>query len=107
VNLLVHGAFNLAVNATMSFVFALALVSAAAALLRMKHGRACVLLLLLPFAKVFWDLAPGIGSDSFFWERLRGTRHELGSFRMGFGVEHFRPLSIFGFRLCTVDDGTG
>jgi hypothetical protein len=86
VNLLFHGAFNLIVNSMFAFAGALGVAVGAAALLRVRNGRALVAFLCLPFLKVIHDVALGISPSSFFWRRLEGIRHELGGFRIGFGI---------------------
>lgn len=85
-NLFVHGAFNLMVNAMLSFAGALGVTLGAVALFRVRKGRALVAFLCLPFLKVFHDVALGIAPNSFFWKRLQGVRQDLGVFRVGFGV---------------------
>ncbi|HEX3593796.1 MAG TPA: hypothetical protein VHU80_01805, partial [Polyangiaceae bacterium] len=95
--LLFHAAFNLLANALLSFEFSLVVAAAVASLFRVKNGRALVFFLLVPFAKALWDSARGIGDDSFFWERLAGARHELGTFRVGLGMHSLVPF--FDFRL--------
>jgi Zn-dependent protease with chaperone function len=86
VNVFIHGAFNLIVNAMLAFAGALGVTIAVTTLLRVRSGRALVAFLCMPFLKVFHDIALGIAPSSFFWKRLEGVRQELGSFRIGFGI---------------------
>ncbi len=85
-------AFNFVVNAALSFGGALVVVWLALRLFRPTPDRAQLLLLLLPWLKLVFDAARGIPQGSFFWQRLSGVRQDLGSLRVGFGVNHWGPL---------------
>jgi beta-lactamase regulating signal transducer with metallopeptidase domain len=80
-------AFNLLGNAMLSFGIALLLTYGFVAALRIgpSYGRA--LLWLVPFAKLGYDIVRGIPGDSFLWLSVHGTRQDLGTFMLGFGVE--------------------
>lgn len=85
-------AFNLAVNATGSFVIAAGLCWLAARLVKPRPGRWSQALLVLPLVKVVYDIARGIPGDRFFWQTLAGARQDLGTFRVGLGVDGAIPL---------------
>jgi hypothetical protein len=85
-------AFNLIVNAALSFGFATGVVWLGLRLFRGATEHLQQLLLTLPWLKVFWDTAHGIPVDSFFWQRLAGARQDLGLFQLGFGVTRWGPL---------------
>jgi Zn-dependent protease with chaperone function len=91
VNIALHVAFNLLVNSIGSFLLALGVVLSAIAIFRIGAGRVRLALLILPFAKVIWDAAAGIPSDSFLWEKVRGAHQDLGIFRIGLGFTRFSP----------------
>src|SRR5450755_3284038 len=79
-------------NAVGSFWLALVV---AFIVLRIGRGRAGVLAefaLLLPFAKLVWDLVHGIPSSSFLWASEHGVQQRIGSFRVGVGVTAFGPV---------------
>jgi hypothetical protein len=84
-------AFNLLFNAMGSYGLAALLSSLAARLLRVPAGRWRQLFLILPLAKVAWDLVRGVPRDSFFWSKVAGARQDLGQFRIGVGLHHFVP----------------
>jgi len=83
--------FNLMLNAVWSF--GLGLLSAVLILRIAKHARVSVsvLVLLLPLAKLLWDLRTGIPASSFFWASEHGVRQRLGSFQIGFGAHPWGP----------------
>jgi hypothetical protein len=85
-------AFNFVVNAALSFAGAAAIVWIARRVFRPGPDRAHLALLALPWVKLAWDTAWGIPASSFFWQRLNGASQELGSFRIGFGINHWGPL---------------
>ena len=83
--------FNLLLNAVGSFWLGLAV---ALLVLRVSRGRAGTLaefVLVLPFAKVAWDLARGVPSSSFLWASAHGARQRLGSFQVGVGATPWGP----------------
>lgn len=84
-------AFNLIVNAMLSFAGAFALVWLTLRLFRVGADRWQLLLLGLPWLKVFWDAASGVPGSSFFWQRLSGAQQEHGTFQAGFGANHWGP----------------
>lgn len=86
-------AFNLLVNAMVSFVWALALVALLLRLLSAGPGRTRLAILLVPFAKVLWDLARGVPEHSFLWVRALGAPRDLGAFQLGVGVA--APVRFF------------
>lgn len=88
-------AFNFVVNAALSFAGAWAVVWLALRLFRPAPGRAQLWILMLPWLKLGFDAARGIPEGSFFWQRLSGVRQDLGSFRVGFGFNHWGPLVQF------------
>jgi Zn-dependent protease with chaperone function len=88
-------AFNLIVNAALSFGFALGVVWLALRLFRVGADRFQQLLLTLPWLKVLWDAAYGIPAGSFFWQRLADIRQDLGVFQLGFGANRWGPLLQF------------
>lgn len=79
-------AFNLLVNAVGSFWLGLVATGLAFALWRRTRDSSAVLLWLLPFAKLVWDLRHGIPHSSFFWAAEHGERQRLGSFQIGVGA---------------------
>ena len=84
--------FNLMLNAVGSFWLALVV---ALIVLGISRGRAGVLAefaLVLPFAKVVWDLVHGIPSSSFLWASEHGVQQRLGSFQIGVGATAFGPV---------------
>ena len=90
-------AFNLIVNAMLSFAGAFALVWLTLRLFRVAADRWQLLLLGLPWLKVFWDAAPGVPPGSFFWQRLSGVHQEHGAFQAGFGANPWGPSLQFRF----------
>src|SRR5215207_983944 len=88
-------AFNLIVNAMLSFTGALVVVWLALRLFRVGADRWQLVLLVLPWLKVFWDTRRGIPESSFFWQRLSGAHQDSGSFQAGFGASHWGPLLQF------------
>jgi Zn-dependent protease with chaperone function len=80
-------AFNLLGNAMLSFGIALLLTCGFVAALRVGPSYGRVLLWLVPFAKLGYDLMRGIPGDSFLWLSVHGARQELGSFMLGFGLD--------------------
>jgi Zn-dependent protease with chaperone function len=84
--------FNLIVNAMVSFTGAWLLVWLTLSLFRVGADRWQLVLLGVPWLKVFWDAARGIPESSFFWQRLSGVRPEMGSFQAGFGANAWGPL---------------
>lgn len=85
-------AFNLAVNATGSFVIAAGLVWLVSKVLRPRAGRVAQSLLVLPLVKVVYDIARGIPEESFFWQTLVGARQDLGTFQIGLGISSGLPV---------------
>lgn len=85
-------AFNFVVNAALSFAGAFTVVWLALRLFRPAPDRGQLLLLMLPWLKLGIDAARGIPEGSFFWQRLSGVRQDLGSFRIGFGINQWGPL---------------
>lgn len=83
--------FNLMLNALASFW--LGLVTAVLILRIAKPARVSVgvLVLLLPLAKLLWDLRGGIPASSFFWASEQGIRQRLGTFQIGFGAHTWGP----------------
>lgn len=79
--------FNLGVNAAGSFLGAAALTALAARALGASDGAWRRWFWLIPPVKVALDCARGVPEGAFFWARLAGARQELGSFRLGFGLE--------------------
>lgn len=79
--------FNLLVNAAISLLAALGLALGACRLFGIEHGRARALLLSAPLFKAGYEIARGIPEGAFFWAKLHGARQELGSFKLGFGLE--------------------
>ncbi len=84
-------AFNLIVNAMLSFAGAFALVWLTLRLFRVAADRWQLLLLGLPWLKVFWDAARGVPDGAFFWQRLSGVHQDRGTFQAGFGASHWGP----------------
>src|SRR4051812_27787170 len=84
-------AFNLLVNTTLSFTGAFVIVWSALRAFRVRPGRAQLAILALPWLKLVWDAADGIPQNSFFWQRLSGTRQDLGHFIVGFGFNTWGP----------------
>jgi beta-lactamase regulating signal transducer with metallopeptidase domain len=85
-------AFNVIVNAMLSFMGALVAVWLALRLFRVSADRFQLTLLGLPWLKVFWDAARGIPESSFFWQRVSGAHQDFGSFRAGVGANQWGPL---------------
>jgi Zn-dependent protease with chaperone function len=84
--------FNLLLNAVGSFWLGLVM---ALLVRRVSRGRAGVLaefVLVLPFAKVVYDLGRGLPSSSFLWAWEHGARQRLGSFQIGFGATPLGPV---------------
>lgn len=84
-------AFNVVGNSALCFAATYALVLLACYVLRLGPGRLRLLFWLVPFVKVLWELGRGIPARSFLWVHALGARQDLGSFRLGFGVEAARP----------------
>jgi len=78
--------FNLMLNALPSFWLGLALALLIWRFARPSRVSVGVIVLLLPMAKLLWDLGIGIPSSSFFWASEQGIRQRLGSFQIGFGA---------------------
>jgi hypothetical protein len=95
VNAFGHVLFNVLANSIVSFVLTLAVVYGALRLFRFGPGRCRLWLLLLPFAKVLQELISGVPESSFLWAKLAGRTQDLGTFRIGFGVEGVVPLLRF------------
>jgi beta-lactamase regulating signal transducer with metallopeptidase domain len=89
-------AFNLLVNAAGSFLVGAAVALAAAWLFRLPEGRWRQVFLLMPLAKVAFDLAKGVPGGSFFWLALAGERQDRGVFRVDVGVERVVPVVDLG-----------
>lgn len=86
-------AFNVLVSGAFSFAFAAALTWMGARLLRIRDGRLGLALVLLPFAKLAFEIARGVPDNAFFWLKVReGAQQELGGFRIGFGLDRFSPI---------------
>ena len=88
-------AFNSIVNAMLSFTGAFVAVWLTLRLFRVGADRWQLVLLGLPWLKVFWDAAQGIPESSFFWQRVGGVHQDYGSFQAGFGANHWGPLLQF------------
>ncbi|MGZ3420497.1 MAG: M56 family metallopeptidase [Polyangiales bacterium] len=82
--------FNVLVSGAFSFLGALLLVSLVT--WRTRDGGFRLALLLLPFAKLAYEIARGVPHGAFFWEKAHGARQELGSFVVGFGLDHGLPV---------------
>jgi len=80
-------AFNLLLNAAITLLGALALAHGAAALCRLERGRMRALVLSAPLFKAAYEVARGIPEGAFFWAKLGGASQELGSFKLGFGLQ--------------------
>jgi beta-lactamase regulating signal transducer with metallopeptidase domain len=85
-------AFNLIVNAMLSFTGASVAVWLALRLFRVGADRWQLALLGLPWLKVVWDAARGVPESSFFWQRASGAYQDFGSFRAGLGATQWGPL---------------
>jgi len=86
-------------STVLPFVFALALVWATIRLVRVPAGRGRLMLLLLPFAKLVWDVARGIPATSFLWAHAGGVVRESGTFIIGLGASPpcgIKFLFVFG-----------
>jgi hypothetical protein len=95
VSALGHVLFNLLANSVISFVLTLAIVYGTLRVFRFEPGRCRLWLLLLPFAKVLQELAAGVPASSFLWAKLAGRSQDLGTFRIGFGLQQSGPLLRF------------
>ena len=78
--------FNLMLNAVASFWLGLAVVGLIWRFAKPSRVAASVLVLLLPLAKLVWDLRSGVPAGSFFWASEQGVLQRLGSFQIGVGV---------------------
>ena len=85
-------AFNLLANGVLAFLAAWLLAGSAIRVMRVPPGRAHVAIAALPFAKLVVESARGVPSTSFLWLRAQGIPQDLGSFRIGFGLERGVPL---------------
>ena len=83
--------FNLMFNAVCSFWLGLVVALLLRRVARPVHPSVAIGLLLLPLAKVLWDLRAGIPAGSFFWASERGIKQTLGSFQVGVGVHFWGP----------------
>lgn len=90
-----HVLFNLLANSVLAFVLTLGIVYATLRVFRFAPGRSRLWLLLLPFAKVLSDLTSGVPESSFLWIKQAGHVQDLGTFRIGFGIQNFWPLLDF------------
>lgn len=97
-------AFNLAVNATGSFVIAAGLVWLVTQVVRPRAGRVAQAFLAVPLVKVIYDIVRGIPQESFFWQTLAGARQDLGTFQIGLGVSQGIP--VVNLSLGALRDGT-
>jgi Zn-dependent protease with chaperone function len=84
-------AFNLLVNGIGSFAVGVLIATLAARWLRASPGRATVWLATLPFLKMVLDASRGVPEGSFLWLRAQGATQDLGSFRVGVGLERVIP----------------
>jgi Zn-dependent protease with chaperone function len=83
--------FNLMLNAVCSFGLALAVTLAIRPVAKSLHTSVAIGLLLLPLAKLLWDLRAGIPAESFFWASERGIKQSLGTFQVGLGAHPWGP----------------
>lgn len=88
---------NLLVNAAVVFPLSLLVVLGVLRLLRVPPGRLRLAFLLLPVAKLSWDLGRGIPAGSFLWAHLGGITRESGSLMVG-----ARATSTLAVKLRTV-----
>ena len=102
--LLFAEAFHVLVSSAVSFGFALAFVALFAWLFRVRDPSLRLALFVLPVAKLAYELARGIPRGSFFWARQAGAKQDLGSFMIGFGVDHWLPAAQL--RLGAISSGT-
>lgn len=84
--------FNLLLNAVGSFWLALVVALLVLAVSRGRAGVLAEFALVLPFAKMIWDLAHGIPHSSFLWASEQGVQQRLGSFQIGIGATAFGPV---------------
>ena len=84
--------FNLMLNAMGSFWLALVVALLVLAISRGQAGVLAEFALVLPFAKLLWDLVHGIPSSSFLWASEHGVQQRLGSFKIGVGASAFGPV---------------
>jgi Zn-dependent protease with chaperone function len=84
--------FNLMLNAVGSFWLALVVVVIVIGISRGRAGVLAEFVLVLPFAKLVWDLAHGIPSSSFLWASEHGVQQRLGSFQIGVGAGALGPV---------------
>jgi hypothetical protein len=82
---------NLLLNSAVSFGWGLCVALFVLALLKPRSHWLNIVVLLLPFAKLIWDLRWGIPHASFFWISEQGVRQRLGSFQIGVGVTRLGP----------------
>ncbi|HET7543801.1 MAG TPA: M56 family metallopeptidase [Polyangiaceae bacterium] len=87
--------FNLMLNSVASFWLGLLVALLMLRLSKPSRTAACVALLLLPVAKLLWDLRAGIPAASFFWASEQGVKQRLGQFQIGIGA-HPWGLAIDG-----------
>jgi len=83
--------FNLMLNAVASFWLGLTLAVLIWRVAPPARVGARIVVLLVPLAKLLWDLRTGIPASSFFWASEHGVRHRLGSFQIGLGVHPWGP----------------
>ena len=84
--------FNLLLNAVGSFWLALVVALIVLGISRRRAGVVAEFALVLPFAKVIWDLAHGVPHSSFLWASEHGIQQRLGSFKIGLGATAFGPV---------------
>lgn len=82
---------TLLVNGLLPFAFALGFVGAIIKLCRIPPGRIRLGFLLLPFARLAWELGRGVPASSFFWAH-HVIERETTSVLLGIGVRH--PLCL-------------
>jgi hypothetical protein len=78
--------FNLMFNALASFWLGLFVALLIRQIGKPSHVAVSLVVLLLPLAKLLWDLRLGIPASSFFWASEHGIRQRLGSFQIGIGA---------------------
>jgi len=83
--------FNLMLNAIASFWLGLVVAMLVWRVARPSRVGAGLVVLLLPIAKLLWDMRGGIPASSFFWASEHGVRQRLGSFQIGLGVHPWGP----------------
>jgi Zn-dependent protease with chaperone function len=83
--------FNLMLNAVASFWLGLLVASLIQRMAKPSRAAVGIAVLLLPVAKLLWDLRLGIPASSFFWASEQGIRQRLGTFQIGLGAHPWGP----------------